>query len=136
MACFCQKKGVNLPPFGAKNLPMSKRVILELSGENRVFRDLTEASEALGLNRCTVSRKISEGRGLRYVQRVFKVRVDGDVFWEWVPCVYNSRKKVYERMDGKGVLEKPKYEWWVKEATSEFYCGTQFASGNGLNSKI
>lgn len=70
---------------------MKKVIISRQTG--KVYRDLPEAAEGMGVSVSTVSRQLADGSGsVRFVDRVFLVRVEKE---GWLATVMDCRNTGY-----------------------------------------
>lgn len=101
---------------------MSKRVLVDTVG-NRVFRDLDEAADALGVTSVAVSKAVKEqrecrGAKLRWAERVYAVKTFGGS-WHVVGMSGDNRK--YVKLDELGGYVKKSDVALVKELTLAWY---------------
>ncbi|MBO7510004.1 MAG: hypothetical protein J6T35_02370 [Bacteroidales bacterium] len=101
---------------------MSKRVLVDTVGR-RVFRDLEEAAEALGVTAVAVSKAVKDqrecqGARLRWAERVYAVKTFGG---NWYVVGMSGDNRRYVRLDELGGYVKKSDVAIVKELTVAWY---------------
>lgn len=62
-----------MPPKSSANFEMAKRVIIQ-RGPSRVYGDLEEAAQKMGISTTAVSRKLSQGEELFWRERTYAIK--------------------------------------------------------------